>query len=72
MYQSVVYVNVRISLAGGLEHVETCVTSPESFLDTEHEINSGKYTQLTWVHVSRYYLHLSNLLQVSSQPGKAY
>nr|XP_021330926.1 cilia- and flagella-associated protein 54 isoform X1 [Danio rerio] len=53
---------------GGLEHVET-VTSPKSFIDTEREVNSGKYTQLTWVHVSRYCTHLSNLLQVSSQPG---
>ncbi|XP_016134498.1 cilia- and flagella-associated protein 54 [Sinocyclocheilus grahami] len=54
---------------GGLENAENCITSPEAFMDAEHEINSRKCSQLTWVHMSRYYMHLINLLQVSSQPG---
>ncbi|XP_026065483.1 cilia- and flagella-associated protein 54 isoform X3 [Carassius auratus] len=54
---------------GGLENPENCVTNPEAFMDAEHEINRRKCPQLTWVHMSRYYMHLINLLQVSSQPG---
>lgn len=65
------YVHVLITLAGGLENPENCITSPEAFMDAEHEINSGKCSELTWVHMSRYYMHLINLLQVSSQPGTA-
>lgn len=60
-----------ISLAGGLENPDNCTASPEAFMDAEHEINSRKCPQLTWVHMSRYYMHLINLLQVSSQPGTA-
>ncbi|KAK2892722.1 hypothetical protein Q8A67_012710 [Cirrhinus molitorella] len=54
---------------GGLENTENCIHSPEAFMDTECEINSRKCPQLTWVHMSRYYMHLINLLQVSPQPG---
>ncbi|XP_050964277.1 cilia- and flagella-associated protein 54-like [Labeo rohita] len=54
---------------GGLENSEHCIPSPEVFMDTEHEINSRKWPELTWVHMSRYYMHIINLLQVSSQPG---
>ncbi len=63
------YVHVLIALAGGLENAENCITSPDAFMDAEHEINSRKCSELTWVHMSRYYMHLINLLQVSSQPG---
>lgn len=63
------YVHVLITLAGGLENAENCITSPEAFMDAEHEINSRKCSELTWVHMSRYSMHLINLLQVSSQPG---
>ncbi|KAG1953321.1 cilia- and flagella-associated protein [Pimephales promelas] len=54
---------------GGLENPENCLPRPEAFIDTESEIHSRKCPQLTWVHMSRYYMHLINLLQVSSQPG---
>ncbi|XP_048011696.1 cilia- and flagella-associated protein 54 isoform X3 [Megalobrama amblycephala] len=54
---------------GGLENPENCIPSPEAFMDAEREKNSRKCPQLTWVHMSRYYMHLMNLLQVSSQPG---
>ncbi|XP_058629752.1 cilia- and flagella-associated protein 54-like isoform X3 [Onychostoma macrolepis] len=54
---------------GGIENPENCITNPEAFMDAEHEINSRKCSQLTWVHMSRYYMHLINLLQVSSRPG---
>ncbi len=63
------YVHVLIALAGGLENAENCIISPEAFMDAEHEINSRKCSELTWVNMFRYYMHLINLLQVSSQPG---
>ncbi|XP_043093869.1 cilia- and flagella-associated protein 54 [Puntigrus tetrazona] len=54
---------------GGLETAGNSISSPEAFMNAEDEINSMKCPQLTWVHMSRYYMHLINLLQVSSQPG---
>ncbi|KAK7149598.1 hypothetical protein R3I94_009044 [Phoxinus phoxinus] len=54
---------------GGLGNPENCIPRPEAFIDAEREIHSRKCPQLTWVHMSRYYMHLINLLQVSSQPG---
>ncbi|XP_073695305.1 cilia- and flagella-associated protein 54 [Garra rufa] len=54
---------------GGLENAENRIPSPEAFMDAERAINSRKCPHLTWVHMSRYYMHLINLLQVSSQPG---
>jgi len=67
LYKSINF--LLISLAGGLENPENCLPRPEAFIDTESEIHSRKCPQLTWVHMSRYYMHLINLLQVSSQPG---
>ncbi|XP_051974973.1 cilia- and flagella-associated protein 54 [Xyrauchen texanus] len=52
---------------GGLENPGNCIPSPETLMDTE--LNGRKCSQLTWTHMSRYYVHLVNLLQVSSHPG---
>ncbi|XP_051544314.1 cilia- and flagella-associated protein 54 [Myxocyprinus asiaticus] len=52
---------------GGLENPGNCIPIPETLMDTE--LNGRKCSQLTWTHMSRYYMHLVNLLHVSSQPG---
>nr|XP_055046418.1 cilia- and flagella-associated protein 54-like isoform X2 [Misgurnus anguillicaudatus] len=55
---------------GSLENRGNLMSNTEEFMDTGHELNSRKCSQLTWVHLSRYYTHLLNLLQVSSRPVK--
>ncbi|TRY62256.1 hypothetical protein DNTS_014519, partial [Danionella cerebrum] len=41
----------------------------ESFLDADSETVSRRSSQLTWAHLTRYYMHLIDLLQTYSQPS---